>query len=69
MDPGAIQMGMAAEPSDLFDWIARCRPCSEGGACDINGIGTTVDGCDADFRISRRCEKLKVYLHLSWVIW
>ncbi|MBR5101214.1 MAG: hypothetical protein IKX34_07960, partial [Bacteroidales bacterium] len=61
--------GVAAKPADFIDRIARRRPGAEGRPCNINGIGTTVDGCDADIRISRRSEKLKAYLHLSWVIW
>ena len=59
MDLDSVQPGMAAQPRDLLDRIAGRRTCAEGGACNINGIGTTVDCCDADFRISRRREKFE----------
>ena len=69
MDLHAVQMRMAAQTGDVFDLIAGCGPGTERWPCNINGIGTTVDGCDADFRISRRCEQREGYLHLSCVIW
>ena len=69
MNLGAVEMGVAAKPGDFIDRIARRRTGAERRPCDINGIGTTVDRCDADIRCSRRREKLKPYLHLSWVIW
>jgi len=51
---------VAAEPGDFIDRVARRRTGAERGACNINGIGTTVDGCDADIRVSRGCEKFKI---------
>ena len=65
----AIQMRIAAQTGDICDLISGRSPRAERRACNINGIGTTVDGCDADFRISRGREQRKGYLHLSWVIW
>ena len=52
-------MGVATEAGDVFDRIAGRRPGTEGWPGDINGIGTAVDRCDADIRISRRCEQLE----------
>ena len=66
----AVAVGVAAKAGDVIDRIAGCRPGAERGPGNINGIGTAVDRCDADIRISRRSEQFKRdYLHLSCVIW
>ena len=65
VDFGAIAVGIAAKAVDVFDRIAGRRTGAEGWPGDINGIGTAVDRCDADIRISRRSEQFKSgYLHL-----
>ena len=65
VDFGAVAVGVAAKAVDVFDRIAGRRAGAEGGPGDINGIGTAVDRCDADIRISRRSEQFKPgYLHL-----
>ena len=69
MDLDPVQMRITAQPGDVGHLVPGSGPRAESRSRDINGIGTTVDGCDADLRISRGCEKLKAYLHLSWVIW
>ena len=58
-DTGTVQVRMAAEPGYLLHGIARRRPGAERRPRNINGIGTTVDGCDADIRIARWREQLE----------
>ena len=46
----AEPMRILAQPADVLHGIAGRLPRPEGGAGDINGIGTAVNGRDADIR-------------------
>ena len=59
VDPGAELMRIVAETADVLHGIPGRLPCPEGRAGDIDGIGTAVDGCHADFCRTGRREKLE----------
>ena len=52
-------MCVGAEFRDIFEGVAGRLTGTEIGACDIYGIGTAVDGCDADFLVSGGSQQLK----------
>ena len=52
-------MGMVTEAPDVLDAVAGGLPRSEVGASYIYGIGTAVDGRDADFKISCRSKQFE----------
>ena len=55
-------MCVSAQAGDILHAVPGILPGSELLAGHIHGIGTAVDGCDADVGISRRCEKFE-YFH------
>ncbi len=48
-NPHPETMGVGAEFSNIFEAVARRLAGAEIGTRDIYGIGTAVNGCDADF--------------------
>ena len=63
-DPCSEAPGVGAQTGDVVHRVACRLPCAEGGAGDIDGIGTAVDGCDADIRIPCRSKKFEVSHYL-----
>ena len=60
--PGPEPVGIGTQPPDLLNRIARRLTRPEGRSCDIHGIGTAVNGCDADIRIPCRSKEFE-FLH------
>ena len=57
-------MGIGAEFGDILEAVARRLARPEIGAGDIYGIGTAVNGCDADFLVSGGSQQLKCLHYL-----
>ena len=53
-------MGVGAEPADVLHRVAGRLAGTESRAGDIYGIGTAVNGCDADICIPCRSKQLKL---------
>ena len=51
VDTDTEAVGILTQRPDVLDAVPRAVPGSEGRAGDIHGIGTAVDGCDADGKI------------------
>ena len=56
---GSEAVRVLAEPRHVLHTVPGIFPGSELPSGHIHGIGTAVDGCDADVGISRRCEKFE----------
>ena len=52
-------MGVSTKPRDVLEAVARRLAGAEPRPRDINGIGTAVDGCDADICRSGGSQKFK----------
>ena len=52
-------MGVGAEFCDVLETVARRLAGAEIGPRDIYGIGTAVNGCDADFLVSGGSQQLE----------
>ena len=63
-DTGAELVGVATEFRDVFETVAGCLAGPEIRAGDIYGIGTAVNGRDADFQISCGRQKLQT-VHIT----
>ena len=53
-NPGPEPMCIGAELLQIFHTVSGRLPCAECRTCNINGIGTAVNGRDADFYVFRR---------------
>ena len=58
IDPGAESVSVVRQYGDVSEGVARRLACPEGRSGYIHGIGTAVDGRDADVLIACRSEKL-----------
>ena len=63
-DAGSELVGVATEFRDVFETVAGCLAGPEIRAGDIYGIGTAVNGRDADFQISCGRQKLQT-VHIT----
>ena len=52
-------MGIRAKPTDVLNAVSCRLSRSEGRPCEINSIGTAVNGRDADFNVSCRSKQFK----------
>ena len=58
-NPHPETVGVGAEFGNVFEAVARRLAGAEIGTRDIYGIGTAVNGCDADFLVSGGSQQLK----------
>ena len=62
-DARAVAVGIGAQRPDILHAVPGGLPGPERRACDIHRIGTAVDGCDADGKVSCRRKQFERVLH------
>ena len=63
LHPETVRVG--AEFSDVLEAVAGRLAGPESGTCDIYGIGTAVDGCDADIFVPGGSQQLETLHYFS----
>jgi hypothetical protein len=54
-------VGVAAQPFDIGHAVAGLVARTKTGAADVDGVGTVVDGLDADVGVSRWGQQFKFW--------